>query len=63
MESELPDSPIKGAYFSIGRKIMLNNEPHIQRLDIDIKVIESYALQCIQKHLYTWKKEYKDERK
>lgn len=63
VESELPDSLIKGAYFSIGRKIMLNNEPHIQRLDIGIKVIESYALQCIQKSLYTWKEKYKDERK
>ena len=63
VESELPDSPIKGAYFSIGRKIEINEEIRMQRLDVSIKVIESYALQCIQEHLGKWKKEYQDERK
>lgn len=63
VESELPDSPIKGAYFSIGRKIEVKEETHIQRLDVSIKVIESYALQCIQEHLRTWKKAYQNERK
>lgn len=62
VESELPDSPIKGAYFSIGRKIETNEEIRMQRLDVSIKVIESYALQCIQKHLNEWKAEY-NERK
>lgn len=63
IESELPDVPgLKGSYFSIGKKFERDGITYIQPLHVTTDVIESYSLQCIQKHLNEWKAEY-NERK